>query len=82
MKTEFDTIDKSILKSIGAYGEFKVDYADEKLFLDYPNQDPLELKKTSDGIYKNEHMNFEIKILENRLEIRQSEQLKTFYKNN
>jgi CubicO group peptidase (beta-lactamase class C family) len=79
-ETKFETIDESILKSLGTYGEYKLDYVNEKLFLIYPNQEPLELKKTADGLYKNEFMNFEIRIKNNQLELTQDGQTKTFDK--
>ncbi len=79
-ETKFETIDESILKHIGAYGEYKLDYVNGKLLLVYPNQEPLELKKTTDGIYKNDYMNFEIKIKDNQLELTQAGETKTYDK--
>jgi CubicO group peptidase (beta-lactamase class C family) len=79
-ETKYETIDNSILNWTGEYGEYKLDYVNGKLFLSYQNQDPLELKKTTDGVYKNEFMNFEIKIKDKQLELTQSGQTKTFDK--
>lgn len=78
--TKFETIDESILKNIGTYGEYKLNYVNGRLFLVYPNQEPLELKKTKDGLYKNDYMNFEIRIKDNQLELSQAGQTKTFLK--
>jgi hypothetical protein len=60
--------------------KFKLDYINRKLLLVYPNQAPLELKKTSDGIYKNDYFNFEIKIKGKQLELIQSGETKTYDK--
>tara|TARA_B100000809_G_C15104084_1_gene518040 strand:+ start:549 stop:2054 length:1506 start_codon:yes stop_codon:yes gene_type:complete len=79
-ETKLETLDESILKYIGTYGEYKLDFENGKLFLTYQNQEPLELKKTMNGIYKNEYMNFEIKIKVNQLELTQAGQTKIFDK--
>lgn len=79
-ETEFESIDESALKIIGTYGKFKLDYINRKLLLVYPNQAPLELKKTSDGIYKSDYFNFEIKIKGKQLELIQSGETKTYDK--
>jgi CubicO group peptidase (beta-lactamase class C family) len=79
-ETKFETIDESILKHIGTYGKYKLDYVDGKLFVVYANQEPIQLKKTIDGFYKNEFMNFKIKIKDNQLELTQAGQTKTFEK--
>jgi len=60
-------VDQAILKHIGTYGKYKIDYIDEKLFLTYSNQSPIELKKTSKETYRTKDMNFEIKFVKNQL---------------
>jgi hypothetical protein len=79
-ETKFEDIDESILKDIGTYGEYRLDYDNGKLFLAYQNQEPLELRKTTDGSYKNEFMNLEIKFKDNQLELTQAGQTKMFEK--
>lgn len=79
-ETKYEVIDESIVKHTGTYGEYKLDYTNGKLFLIYQHQEPIELKKTTDGLYKNEFMNFEIKIKDNQLELTQAGQTITCVK--
>jgi len=79
-ETKFESINESILGYLGTYGEYKLENINGKLFLIYQNQEPLELKKITDGLYKNEYMNFKIKIKDNQLEITQARQTKIFGK--
>lgn len=79
-KNEYVVTNDSIKFDSGDYGDCILKFEDEKLFLLYQNQEPLELKKTANGIYKNEFMNFEVKIKNNQLELTQNGQSKTFDK--
>lgn len=79
-ETKFEPVDESILSYIGTYGDYKLDYTKGKLFLIYQNQEPLELKKTTDGIYKNKYMNFVIKVRDKQMEFTQAGQTKIFGK--
>jgi CubicO group peptidase (beta-lactamase class C family) len=79
-ENKYEVINDSIIEDVGTYGDCKLDLKKGKLFLKYQNQEPLELKKTTDGLYKNKFMNFVIKIKDNQLELTQNGETKTFRK--
>ncbi len=79
-ETKFEPIDASVLNHLGEYGEYKLDHSNGQLFLVLPKQEPLELKRTTDGIYKNDYMNFELKITDKQLVLTQAGETKTFVK--
>lgn len=82
-KTDFSNLNESnIKKLIGVYGDNEIELynSNNRLYLIYQNQEPLELRKTSNGFYKNEYLNLEIAFKDNDLDLTQEGQTKTYKK--